>query len=89
MLLPKIVFVAKDQQNSVMKSLSIPFSQFKNWHLEQPWFKANYITAIVLPVRPLACYSISAATHASYPYIGSRRWHAKTGSIDSDVPRRR
>ncbi|ORY94949.1 hypothetical protein BCR43DRAFT_476870 [Syncephalastrum racemosum] len=46
----RIVFVAKDQHNSVMRSLSIPFSQYKNWRLEQPWFTANYITATVLPV---------------------------------------
>ncbi|CAO3680214.1 unnamed protein product [Rhizopus stolonifer] len=35
---------------SELNNLNIPILNFKQWKLEQPWFGANYVSGIVLPV---------------------------------------
>ncbi|KAI8097777.1 uncharacterized protein BX664DRAFT_327245 [Halteromyces radiatus] len=45
----RIVFIAQ-KPNDSLQSLNIPILHLKNWKLEQPWFGANYIEGIVLPV---------------------------------------
>jgi hypothetical protein len=32
------------------KNLNVPVLNFKSWKLEQPWFGANYVSGIVIPV---------------------------------------
>ncbi|KAI8085899.1 uncharacterized protein B0P05DRAFT_534163 [Gilbertella persicaria] len=40
-----------EHPNSEFKNLNVPIMNFKNWKLEQPWFGANYIAGVVLPVQ--------------------------------------
>lgn len=32
------------------KNLNVPILNFKNWKLEQPWFGANFVSGVVIPV---------------------------------------
>ncbi|KAI8391016.1 uncharacterized protein BYT42DRAFT_555271 [Radiomyces spectabilis] len=45
----RIVFVANPPSAEFL-SLAIPITHFKGWKLEQPWFGANYVAGIVVPV---------------------------------------
>ncbi|CAO3589177.1 unnamed protein product [Absidia cylindrospora] len=45
----RIVFIPSSPTEQ-FQSLNIPILHLKNWTLEQPWFGANYIEGIVIPV---------------------------------------
>ncbi|KAF7726042.1 hypothetical protein EC973_009107 [Apophysomyces ossiformis] len=45
----RIVFMATPP-TAQLQSLNIPTGSLKNWKLEQPWFGANYISGVLLPV---------------------------------------
>ncbi|KAI8976225.1 hypothetical protein BDB01DRAFT_853275 [Pilobolus umbonatus] len=46
----RIIYLS-DSPDTEIKSLNIPLLHFKQWKLEQPWFGANYVTGIVLPIQ--------------------------------------
>ncbi|CAO3672411.1 hypothetical protein CU097_008085 [Rhizopus azygosporus] len=45
----RIVYLV-DKPTPGFQNLNVPILNFKQWRLEQPWFGANYVTGIVLPV---------------------------------------
>ncbi|KAI9302100.1 hypothetical protein BJ944DRAFT_153481, partial [Cunninghamella echinulata] len=45
----RIIFIAQHPTHE-FQSLNIPILNLKQWKLEQPWFGANYIEGVVLPV---------------------------------------
>ncbi|KAL0080255.1 hypothetical protein J3Q64DRAFT_1759175 [Phycomyces blakesleeanus] len=45
----RIVFAASSPSQT-FQTLNVPVLMWKNWKLEQPWFGANYISGILLPV---------------------------------------
>ncbi|GAA5816838.1 hypothetical protein MFLAVUS_010372 [Mucor flavus] len=46
----RIVYLAQET-SAEFKNLNIPILNFKNWKLEQPWFGANFVSGVVLPVQ--------------------------------------
>ncbi|KAG1445158.1 hypothetical protein G6F46_012555 [Rhizopus delemar] len=45
----RIIYLSS-QPDSEFKNLNMPIMNFKRWKLEQPWFGANYISGVLLPV---------------------------------------
>ncbi|KAI9487174.1 MAG: hypothetical protein EXX96DRAFT_552098 [Benjaminiella poitrasii] len=48
----RIIFLAQTSTcTPQFKNLTIPLLNFKSWKLEQPWFGANYVAGVVIPVQ--------------------------------------
>ncbi|OBZ83228.1 hypothetical protein A0J61_08721 [Choanephora cucurbitarum] len=45
----RIIYLAEHSSDQ-FKNLNIPILNLKQWKLEQPWFGANYISGVVIPV---------------------------------------
>ncbi|CAO3651246.1 unnamed protein product [Mucor hiemalis] len=46
----RIIYLASNT-TSHFQNLNIPILNFKNWKLEQPWFGANFVSGVVIPVQ--------------------------------------
>ncbi|KAI8639303.1 hypothetical protein BD408DRAFT_421552 [Parasitella parasitica] len=47
----RIVYLAEEATPIDFKNLNIPIRNLKNWKLEQPWFGANFVSGVVIPVQ--------------------------------------
>ncbi|KAI7892135.1 uncharacterized protein EV154DRAFT_505735 [Mucor mucedo] len=46
----RIIYLAQNPTPE-FKNLNVPVLNFKNWKLEQPWFGANFVAGVVIPVH--------------------------------------
>ncbi|CEP07283.1 hypothetical protein [Parasitella parasitica] len=47
----RIIYLAEAATTIDFRNLNIPIRNFKNWKLEQPWFGANFVSGVVIPVQ--------------------------------------
>ncbi|KAG2190338.1 hypothetical protein INT46_006673 [Mucor plumbeus] len=47
----RVIYLAETSNAPDFKNLNIPIRNFKNWKLEQPWFGANFVSGVVIPVQ--------------------------------------
>ncbi|KAF1798797.1 hypothetical protein V8B55DRAFT_1522407 [Mucor lusitanicus] len=47
----RIMYLAETSNTPDFRNLNVPIRNFKNWKLEQPWFGANFVSGVVIPVQ--------------------------------------
>ncbi|CAO3625892.1 unnamed protein product [Mucor fragilis] len=45
------MYLAETSSTPDFRNLNVPIRNFKNWKLEQPWFGANFVSGVVIPVQ--------------------------------------
>lgn len=50
------MYLAETSSTPDFRNLNVPIRNFKNWKLEQPWFGANFVSGVVIPVSHHTLY---------------------------------